>query len=760
MVDLTPFQDGIRAAFSNIPETCADPRGEFINLLISEGFTPPRSLAINKFDNIAGENKKKKSGWYIYNEIDDFQNSNYVIGVATYGDFKTDYKNSWSSRKSGAMNERERVAFNIAREQMRVEREREQVEKHKEVAAEAFKIWSSSPQASDDHGYLKSKGVKAAVGVKVDASGNLIIPAAISNQISTLQFIKPSGEFEIRGEKIGNKKFLSGGKTKGAWFLIEGNSDVIYICEGYATGASVHEATGSMVYVSFNAGNIYETASHVKATYEGARIIIAGDDDTSSPGNAGRTKAEQASNGLGIECVFPAGFTDFNDQHQAHGIKSLRDYLTGQSAASYKAPEKAVNKAPKPSGILSDIIDYYHATSGIRQEGFAVQTALAIASIVLGRSYKTNFDNFPSLFLLNVGKSGTGKEHAKNLVEKVMHEAGLSHYIAGDGYTSAGAVFTTLLDRPKHISVIDEFGRYLEAGRDLGKGNNNQREANTKLMESIGRGHSVMRPASYSAMTSKKSEADAIKNRMVYNPAITLLTMTTPSTLFKTLDMGAIKDGFINRFILSISDVERDIRRHMPAIDVPERIISWINATISRNDQANAALEPASPVELEFTTEAMDAQTEFQYYCVDKANALERFGMSELSGRSNEMAMKISLIHALSRDPYATKIDLEDMNFGIAYIKSCLEKTIDNLKVSISHSDFEADKKEILSDIRGREADGITWSSMQKTPPYSKFKGKDLKDIMNALKDADLVSDEPYQPPGGGRPTVKWIALK
>ena len=102
-------------------------------------------------------------------------------------------------------------------------------------------------------------------------------------------------------------------------------------------------------------------------------------------------------------------------------------------------------------------------------------------------------------------------------------------------------MFSALLDRPKHLSVIDEFGRYLEAGRDLGKGNTHQREANTKLMESIGRAHSVMRPPTYSTMTLKKKDADEMKARYVHNPAITLLTMTTPDTLFRTWTWARLK---------------------------------------------------------------------------------------------------------------------------------------------------------------------------------------------------------------------------
>ena len=124
------------------------------------------------------------------------------------------------------------------------------------------------------------------------------------------------------------------------------------------------------------------------------------------------------------------------------------------------------------------------------------------------------------------------------------------------------------------------------------------------------------------------------------------------------------------------------------------------------------------------------------------------------------MAMRISLICALARDPWTDEISGEDMRWAIGYMKECLERTIDKLKISISHSDFEHQKKEILADLREKAPGGITWAQMQKTAPYSQHKQKDLKEILQALKDADLAGDEPYQNPNGGRPTVIWRALK
>jgi hypothetical protein len=260
-------------------------------------------------------------------------------------------------------------------------------------------------------------------------------------------------------------------------------------------------------------------------------------------------------------------------------------------------------------------------------------------------------------------------------------------------------------------------------------------------------------------MTVKKDAADKVKNRYVHNPAITILSMTTPSTLFATLGIDSIKDGFVNRFLMSISEAERTVRIHKDPVDVPDSILNWIKTIGKRADKIHISTEDPQAITINFKQDALNLQDEFQHFCIEKANFLEKFGMDELPMRSNEIAMRISLIVALSRDPNTEFIEAEDMRWSIEYVKNCLEKTIDCLKVSVSHSGFEHWKKEVLADLREKGDEGMLWSKMQKTPPYSQHKPKDLREILESLKEADLIISEDYKNEGKGRPTIKWIAI-
>jgi phage/plasmid primase-like uncharacterized protein len=746
MADLTQFKAQIDSAIRNMDYDCPDPRSAFLDRLSADGFASPANLLLGKIMRFDSPEDKKgaKSGWAVFYEYPHFSDPGKVFAVGVYGSYNCEpHKVVWKSKSDNSMTVFERQQYNEAIEKARRDEEIERLKNQEEAANKAQTLWNEANIAYADNPYLKKKQVKS-FGLR-ELNGSLIVPIYYNDAITSLQFIKEDGE----------KRFLTGGRIKGGYYKIDGNENDIYIVEGYSTGASIAMATGSCVYVSFNAGNLYEVASYVRDKHTGSRIVIAGDDDTEGKTNTGRTKAMQVAEGLGLEVVFPTIPTDFNDQHVKSGLESVRDCLVKKETAPYIKKEETYNDIMPPQGFLRDIFDFYNSTNGHKQYGFALQTALALGSIVCSRSFKTNYGNFSSLYLLCVAKSTTGKEHNKTVIEQILSDCNMSHLIAGDGYTSAGAVFSTLLDRPRHIAVIDEFGRYLDAANS--NGNGQQKEANTKLMEAISRCHSTMRPPNYSTMTLKPDQANAIKNRIVQNPALTVMAMTTPVSFFKSMDITAIKDGFINRFIISISDAERSVREHKPMMQTPQKIIDWVGAITTRGSITHVAADAPEMHTLTFTDEAYAAQIEFQKYCIGQANMLEKFGMAELPGRTNEMAMRISLIVALSKNPQAEVIEKDDMDWAIRYMRHLFEKTMAALKMGISGSEFEGNKKEILLALREASPDWVRRSAMNKQTPYSKYKPKDLEEILKALVESDMIDEQHSK--GAGRPTKEYRAI-
>jgi putative DNA primase/helicase len=207
--------------------------------------------------------------------------------------------------------ERQRIAHQ--RKQRQQQADAEQSQRQQEAALKAQRLWSISAPASATHPYLVRKGIKPH---NARQSGNLLlIPIYHTGQLVNLQRVYPDGA----------KRFLSGGRVKGCYSLI-GHlepSARLYLCEGWATGATIHEHTGSAVACAMNAGNLLKAGQHLRRAHPTAELIVAGDDDRQTEGNPGRTAASQSAAVLHCGLIFPPWrgdepltLSDFNDLYR------------------------------------------------------------------------------------------------------------------------------------------------------------------------------------------------------------------------------------------------------------------------------------------------------------------------------------------------------------------------------------------------------------------------------------------------------------
>lgn len=130
----------------------------------------------------------------------------------------------------------------------------------------------------------------------------------------------------------GSKRYLAGGQKAGAFHRIEGGA-LVAICEGYATGLSVHQATGASLYCAMDCGNLAAVAQIARRQHPKARILLCGDNDEHTQGNPGKTKAEQAAAAIGGLVALPPIAGDWNDYHRAHGLTATKEAIMSASTA-------------------------------------------------------------------------------------------------------------------------------------------------------------------------------------------------------------------------------------------------------------------------------------------------------------------------------------------------------------------------------------------------------------------------------------------
>lgn len=742
-----------------------NPMSAFADAIAAAGLKAPFPIVIGKITRVpdASDTGVEKTGWYIFFETQDEKGRLFATGV--YGSWRDGTSLTWSSRSSHLMSHSERIAHNKAVEEARAKQEAARAEAAGEAAIRAGEIYSSCKPSVSSHPYLKRKGVKAIPVIGVDDADNLIIPVTDGDgKIISIQRIMPDG----------TKRFLSGGKTAGGFFKIPNDSrgvGKVAICEGAATGLSIHEATGAGVYCALSAANIYATASHVSRTHSGDIVVICADDNSANTVNTGLREAMRAADVFSFSVVSPTVPKDFNDMHQSVGLDAVAKLIfptvaDGEEYApkKYSAPESDKVKIPEPpkTGFIRDIYDYYKATSGNFDAGYAIQSALAIASVAMGRNYSTAEQNYTSLFFLAIGETGTGKEMVKKTIHHALKAANIEKLIANDWYTSAAAVISTLDTKPRHIVFADEFDKYIRASKS--KTDSNGDKANGKLMECWGACDSSVRGVSYSTKGMTKELADRVNDTIIENPAITIMGACTEDRFLDAIGGEDIASGFLNRFLIYFSDKKEEIRRHKPRMAVPDCISQWlIQITARSHENGNAdenPKEPSRPIILEFSNDAMELQYEFQSQLIEWKNKNKVFGVSSMAQRTNEIAMRLSMIYALAENPAGKIIELSHMEKGIEWAKFCLEMTADKIKRVVSSSSYEGDKKAVLQALRNFGAAGVSWSKMQKRPPFSKFRPKDLLEIMNSLVAAELAIEEVASDGKRGRPTKMYYAIE
>ncbi|OOS05972.1 putative DNA primase/helicase [Moraxella cuniculi DSM 21768] len=213
-------------------------------------------------------------------------------------------------------------------------------ESRKVAANTASQRWQTAVAANPHHGYLAKKGIQSH-GLRVDKFGNLLIPLYYHNTntgnitLCNIQSI----------DKDGKKLFIKDGLVSGAFYTLGDvlSSDTIFVCEGYATAASIYEAIGRHhpVIATFNADNMVKCASIIRALYPQHRLIFCADDDRATAQktgkNAGIDAGRRASTIAQAEYISPdfgdddrtatGELTDYNDLHMAFGIEVIKAQL-------------------------------------------------------------------------------------------------------------------------------------------------------------------------------------------------------------------------------------------------------------------------------------------------------------------------------------------------------------------------------------------------------------------------------------------------
>lgn len=330
---------------------------EAIDQMCADGMPPfPQGLPLTNTARIVRYGPKKKA-WYRLYEVRGRNGKAYVHGA--YGIFgaldSTKIRTDWAG-----LDEADRKRLE---NEQRAAAQREE-EKRQARAGNAANRARQQYMAAAHEGkspYLERKGVEPEKSVRYFDDGTLLVPMVRYDydrpKLMGLQKISPAGE----------KRFTKGMAKDGTACLLGGKpkeGDPMLLAEGLATGLSIRMAINKAhpLFVAFDCGNLVLTARILREKYPKSPILVCADDDFRTicdrhqregaqfpmdPGgdrpfwcrcNPGATKAMEAVSAVGnahfIRPEFSgrapdAGWTDFNDLHQAEGLETVARQISG-----------------------------------------------------------------------------------------------------------------------------------------------------------------------------------------------------------------------------------------------------------------------------------------------------------------------------------------------------------------------------------------------------------------------------------------------
>jgi phage/plasmid primase-like uncharacterized protein len=383
-----------------------------------DGFIAPDG----KLHRFKAEGDSDASSWYVLHDDGKFM-------AGAFGCWRRSIKENWNSANGDQLTADEKRLMSQRWRESDNARKTDEEKRQTEAKIKAQSLLSAAVSVTENL-YLQRKHVGAHGEIRSDHQGVLLLPLRdINGLLQSLQFIAPDKRFHDGRDK----DFLPGGKVQGCFYEVCSRPDgPLVICEGYSTGASIHEATGWAVVCAMSCGNLAAVAKGFREKSADRTIIIAGDDDRFGKTNAGREEATKAAAAVKGMAVFPefsdtdTQSTDFNDLAKL-GPELVRLQIMSSLANSSdwsllvrEATDTMKETVPDPVELIAGLVTecskcVIGGSSKSFKTWFSLDAAICLASGLPFLNRATN--PIPVMYVNLELKERTLKKRIKTIVE-------------------------------------------------------------------------------------------------------------------------------------------------------------------------------------------------------------------------------------------------------------------------------------------------------------------------------------------------------
>ena len=343
-----------------------------------------------------------------------------------------------------------------------------------------------------------------------------------------------------------------------------------------------------------------------------------------------------------------------------------------------------------PGGFVEATMDWINETAVCPQPIFALASALCLAGTIFGRHVQDESGQRTNLYLMGVGYTSCGKDHALKAVSRILDAGGATHLRLGQ-VTSDSAVEYALRRNPRFALLIDEAGHFFAGVTDAKAAGSPLRTLKPALLElwssAGGRWKGKQR------VPARGTDSPPA---LIDDPHVCLFGMTQPQIFFDGVSKTELRDGWLARNLFFISKA-RPKPRFVDRAAVPARLsdeVHWLcvephaTRTVRADDGARAVFEA------------------FNDDVYAKMLAADRTGdeTNYLYGKALENARRVALILAAGRADGKTldfggalpDISEADAAYGCALVRYLIEDLIRSVRETVAESQDEKAKKRIL----------------------------------------------------------------
>ena len=419
--------------------------------------------------------------------------------------------------------------------------------------------------------------------------------------------------------------------------------------------------------------------------------------------------------------------------------------------------------------MLGRTVDWIVGTATRPQPELALGNVLAAFGALLGRRVAGPTDLRTNLYVLGVAATGSGKEHSRRCVSKLLMMADAGDWIGPGEWKSDSGLRAALIDRPSHLCQVDEFGAFL-ATLSADHAPSHLVGIKRKLLELFGRANGIDDGAAY-------ADTRARPRQPILEPNLCVYGTSTPDQLFQAVTSREVADGFLNRWLVFFaadnlpeeSVLADDIDFDPPSalIEDVRRLVAYTapRGVVGVMDGAKfcPATGPQRAVRLSMTPAAHAYRTGISRDCdAVRRRKMADGGVADLWARFVELAQKLALIKTILDASHVPgvqwpTIDLPEMLWGEALARWCLERYEAECVGRIADNQVEADTKKVAGIILKAGTRGITGTKL--TRATLGMRPRDRNDMLTTLGDAGMIVAQISAPGSkGGRPGTRFWA--